>query len=393
MKKALEDIKVLEVAQYMAGPMCPRELSEMGAEVIKVEVPGIGDMMRVMPPMADGQSYMFTLLNVNKKSITLDLRKVKGVEIFKELVKRADVVLENLAPGVMASMGVGYETLKEVNPRIIYCSVTGFGQYGPYSSFTAFDPVIQGAGGIMSAAQKPGSPPQWMPVAVADFIGPLYATIGILEALHYRDVTGEGQAVDISMQDGIWSLVSYTYLPEYWQEKVGIPEEEGLASIIDLMRPLKTKDGYIVVAPGTPQQQVNMLRAMGEEAHEPEVGGPEFIKDFVVLMETWAPTKTTNEALEALRGLRVPSGPVLGGKELVNDPHLQARGMTVEVPGSAGSEGTGALVPGVVVKLSRSPGKIEATSPFLGQHNEEVYSQFLGYTREDIEKLKEEGVI
>ena len=160
MKKALEDIRVLEVAQYMAGPMCPRELGEMGAEIIKVEMPGVGDMMRSMPPFIDGQSYMFTLLNVNKKSITLDLKKEKGATIFKELVKKADVVLENFAPGVMTRMGVDYKILKRVNPRIIYCSVTGFGQYGPYSSFTAFDPVIQAAGGVMSAAQKPDSPPR-----------------------------------------------------------------------------------------------------------------------------------------------------------------------------------------------------------------------------------------
>jgi crotonobetainyl-CoA:carnitine CoA-transferase CaiB-like acyl-CoA transferase len=393
MKKALEDIRVLEVAQYMAGPMCPRELGEMGAEIIKVEMPQVGDRMRSMPPFVDGQSYMFTLLNVNKKSITLDLKKEKGATIFKELVKKADVVLENFAPGVMTRMGVGYERLKEVNPGIIYCSVTGFGQYGPYSSFTAFDPVIQAAGGAMSVDQKPSSAPRWTGLAVADFVGPLYATIGILEALHYRDVTGEGQSVDISMQDGVWSLVSYTYLPQYWEARTGIPAEKTMSAAIELMRPLRTKDGYIVVAPGTPEQQVNMLRAIGEGAREPEMGKAEFAKEFTVSMDAWALSKTTSEALEALRKYRVPCAPILRVEELVNDPHLRAREMTVEIPSMTGSEDTKVLLPGVVVKLSESAGEITVTPPLLGQHNEEVYSQLLGYTKEDLACLRDEGVI
>ena len=392
MKKALEDIRVLEVAQYMAGPMCPRELGEMGAEIIKVEMPGVGDMMRSMPPFIDGQSYMFTLLNVNKKSITLDLKKEKGATIFKELVKKADVVLENFAPGVMTRMGVDYKILKRVNPRIIYCSVTGFGQYGPYSSFTAFDPVIQAAGGVMSAAQKPDSPPEWPGIAIADIIGPLYATIGILEALHYRDVTGEGQAVDISMHDAMWSLVSYTHLPRYWEARTGIPAEKTMSAATELSRCFKTEDGYIMVVPVSPQQQVNMLRAIGEGAREPEMGKAEFAKEFTISMDAWASSKTTSEVLEALRGFRVPCAPVLRVEELVNDPHLRAREMTIEVP-TTGSEDTKILAPGVVVKLSESAGEIRVTPPLLGQHNEEVYSQLLGYTKEDLACLRDEGVI
>ncbi len=373
MSKLLKDVRVLDLTQFQAGPVCTRVLADFGAEVIKIEPPW-GEALRFLHPVVGGESPGFLSYNRNKKSIVLNLKSEKGVRIFKELVKHADIVVENFSVGTMDRLGLGYDALKEINPGIIYSTITGFGYSGPFSSRLSFDIIAQALSGLMTLT---GSPEQ--PILVPDYIGDpipaLVAAIGVLLALYYRKETGKGQRVDVAQLDSmvyiLSSITSYLLTGKTNKQLRG-------QYPIGVYNAFRAKDGFVAVASGGPLMLERMSKVLGiEEVNE-------------TIMTEWVEKQTVEEVVAKLTGARVPAAPVLSVEKVVVHPQLIARDMIVEVDHpKAGRIKT----VGVPIKLSESPGMVEAPPPTLGQHTEEVLSQLLGYGQEKIVKLREEKVI
>src|SRR5512137_2073668 len=265
MAKALAGVRVLDFTQYLSGPHCTAVLSELGAEIIKIEMPGKGEPERqAMPKTPKREAYQFLSYNRGKKSITLNLKHPKGMEMAKKLVAKVDVLVENFAPGVMERLGLGYEDASKINPRIIYASISGFGQTGPRRNDVSYDVVGQAMGGLMSVTGYPNGEPLKVGVSLADYMGGYNGAIAILAALYYRTVSGEGQSIDISMQDGIWAMV----LPDranYFDNHI-VPKRIG--NRLSSSAPFgvyNAKDGYVVICTITDPQWQKVLQAIGRE--------------------------------------------------------------------------------------------------------------------------------
>lgn len=379
MSMALENIRVLDLTHYQAGPTCTMLLADMGAEVIKVEPPW-GDQGRFLPPLdKGGLSPYFAHLNRNKKSIALNLKHTKGVEILKELVKVSDVVVENFAPGTMERLGIGYKTLKEINPRIIFASISGFGQYGPYSSRLSFDWIAQAMSGFMAIegdAASPGGPPITLVESLGDTIPGMFGTIGVLTALYHRNLTGRGQRIDVAQLDSlisvILSITYYTMSGMAWHQVARKYRDFGPSGMY------RARDGhvYIVAPPGAILDRLMKVLPV-EDVDQDAVG-------------RWVQDRTVDEVVSTLVEAKVPVAPVLTIDKVITDPHVRAREMVVEVEHpKAGTVRT----PGFPIKFSKTPGKIRKVAPLLGQHTEEVLSRLLGYSRDKIDRLREEKVV
>ena len=382
MKKILEDIRVLDLTHAWFGPYCTMLFAGLGAEVIKVEPPW-GALGRMGPgAMIQGASTSFYALNLNKKDLAINLKSPEGIEIFKELVKKTDIVIQNFLPGTMERMGLGYDVLKELNPKIIYAALSGFGQTGPYKSRPSFAPIAESMSGHIfqtGESADPEGPPLGMAGAYGDLGPALWAASSILAAIRYRDKTGKGQILDIAQADCMVSLntvaiTSYNMLGMSMREyREKYPQSRGGIGGIT-----KTKDGYIYIAGFRPRAIEKMKQELGFEEITSDT-----LKELVVDM-----TKT--EALNYLLGYGVPVAEIYSVKELVNDPHLIDRGMFTEVEHP--KAGT-IKVTNFPVKFSETPGEIRTATPLLGQHNEEILSTVLGYTTEQIQKLEKQGVI
>lgn len=396
MTKILEGIRVLDLSQVGVGPMCTRILGDFGAEVIKVEIPKVGEPARTVPPFLKGQSYLFTVLNINKKSITLNLRSEKGLDIFKELIKKSHVVIENFMPGTMKRLRLSYEEVKEVNSGIIYVSVSGFGQEGPYSYFPAYDPIIQAMGGSMALTGETHGPPMMSGIGVADWFSGMSATVATLLALLSWKNTGKGQYIDLSMQDCVWLMTAQAHGSAYFA-KGELPTRTG-----NYMPPFvpyncyKAKDGYIVIAAISNAQWQGLMKAMGKEdlLDDPQFsqlkGRREKLEEIDQMVQVWVGERAIKEIQDKLVEVRVPSGPVLTFDKLITDPNLLARQMITDIE----QPGVGKMkIPGSVFKLSESPVEFKLPAPSLGEYNAEIYSQVLGLSQEELASLKEEGII
>ena len=382
MEKILEDIRVLDLTHAWFGPYCTMVFAGLGAEGIKVEPPW-GALGRMGPgAMIQGASTSFYALNLNKKDLAINLKSPEGIEIFKELVKKTDIVIQNFLPGTMERMGLGYDVLKELNPKIIYAALSGFGQTGPYKSRPSFAPIAESMSGHIfqtGESADPEGPPLGMAGAYGDLGPALWAASSILAAIRYRDKTGKGQILDIAQADCMVSLntvaiTSYNMLGMSMREyREKYPQSRGGIGGIT-----KTKDGYIYIAGFRPRAIEKMKQELGFEEITSDT-----IKELVVDM-----TKT--EALNYLLGYGMPVAEIYSVKELVNDPHLIDRGMFTEVEHP--KAGT-IKVTNFPVKFSETPGEIRTATPLLGQHNEEILSTVLGYTTEQIQKLEKQGVI
>ncbi|MBI2869680.1 MAG: CoA transferase [Chloroflexi bacterium] len=397
MAKALEGIKVLDFTQVYVGSLCTLLLRELGAEVVKIERPGTGDMVRTQPPFIPGgqESANFIAFNRGKKGITLNLASAKGRRLCLEMAKKADIVVENFRPGVMDRLGLSYEEIRGINPGIVYASASGFGHTGPRSHEPGFDMVAQVAGGVTCVEGFPDMPPIPSAVPIGDCLAPLYAAIAILAALRFRAVSGQGQWIDISQQDSVWSLVALQFGAPYFATGQ-IPRRWGTA--IPSHTPFgifPAQDGYVVLCVGTTDQWEGLLRALGRE----DLVGVERLRtaagrvsnraEVETLVREWTVTRPKAEILAAWQAFRLPCTVVPEFTDVVSDPQLLARDMIVEID----QPGSGRLkMPGSVLKLSRTPGDPVAPSPGLGQHNQEVYTD-LGLTAADIEALRREGVI
>jgi len=397
MGKALEGIRILDFTRMYGGPLGTMILAELGAEVIKVEVPGGGDAIRTTAPLTQGQeSYRFVVLNRGKQGVTLNLHSEEGQRICKELVKKCDVLVENFTPGVMENYGLGYEQLKSHNPRLIYASISGFGCTGPYHSQVAFDTIIQAMGGIISVTGFPDSPPTKVGPAIADFMGGIFSTIAILAALQHRNRTNEGQFIDLSMQDCVWYITAIQFLPLYILTGRE-PQRLGNRQIeVTPFNIYKAKDGYIVIGVVTVDQWHRLLEVIGREDLKdiPEYASQatriKYVEEIEAIVEKWTRRRTVDEMIKLLRAADLACSPVPTFGQVAKDPQLASRNMQVDVEQLISGK---LRVPGSVFKMSQTPGDPTEPAPFLGQHNLEVYYKLLGYDQATIDRLQREGII
>jgi len=395
MEEALSGITVLEPAQYLSGPVAGMLLADMGATVIHIERPKIGDSLRAYGFKVADQSSRFLWANRNKKGITLDLSTEQGTQIFRNLAKRADVIIENFPPGTMRKFGISYEELKEVNPEIIFASISGFGQYGPYKDRVAFDLVAQAAGGLMSVTGYPEQPPVRAGAAIADILGGLMALSAILTALFWRERTRRGQHIDISLMDAVFFTLGYQFI-----DHINFGLEGGRqgnrypgAGVTDIY---ESTDGYFVLQVPTDQLWRKLAAAIAREDlindSRFDTNLKRWENDHLVhdVIEQWSRNKSLNEITEALVKAEIPFFPVMTLDQLATDPSLVARDMILEREQPFMGK---IRIPGIPMKLSATPGRIDKPAPSLGEHNEEVYGQLLGLTTEVRKKLEDEGVI
>jgi len=376
---ALEGVRVLELARYQAGPRGGMILSDLGAEVIKIERLG-GEETRGNPPMVRGQSVYFTVYNRGKKSLCLDMRSEEGKAIFTDLVKTADIVLENFRPGTMATMGFAYEQLKAINPRIILVSVSGFGQYGPYKDRPAFDPLGQAMSGLMSLTGQPVGTPLGTASSIIDRTTALHATIGCLAALRHRDRTGEGQVVDVCLLDSALTLVE---IPTSYYLATG--KEGGESG----RPPYKAADGHVVISATGREMAARLFKLVSGGSAE---GGPVNSNaggDRRKMLDDWCATRTKAEICDALMEIGVPVAPVQTIPQVANDPHLWAREMLVKVDDAVAGE---MYVPGVAMKLSATPGRVNHV-PTPGEHTDALLGDILGYDAAKLAALRAAKVI
>lgn len=382
MRRPLEDTRVLDLSHVWFGPYCTMLLAHLGAEVIKVEPPW-GEMTRFFPPLIENESPTFISMNLNKKDLTLDLKNPRGREIFLELVKRSDVVVENFTPGTMDRLGLGYNVLRGVKPDIIYASLSGFGQTGPYSkrpSYFSIAEAITGHAYMAGLEEEEEGEPRGSPQAYGDLGPALFAALSIVSALRYRDKTGKGQWIDVAQADCMVSLASQaivTYTAAGLTPLEARRKRRGLGQV-SVGGFFKAVDGYVAVLATRGSIMERLGKALGVE----EVS-VEFFRE-------WVRNKTVKEVVDVLVGADVPVAPVLNIDKVVEEPHLLARGIFAEVEHPK----LGRIkVPRFPVKFSEINEFPVRPSPTLGQHTEEILTNLLGYSREEVERLRIEGVI
>ena len=358
----LQGIRVLDLTRILAGPYATMILRDLGAEVIKIEQPGTGDEARDFGPFKNDFSLYFMSVNRGKKSVTLNLKSQRGKELFLELVKGSDILVENFRPGTMEKLGLDYESLKEHHPSLLYAACSGFGQTGPYAMRGAYDMIIQGMGGIISITGEPDRPPVRVGTSIGDITSALFTAIGILSALRHRDQTGEGQLIDVGMLDCQVAILENAMVRYFSTGDIPRPLGRRHPAITPF-EVFESADGYVVIAIGNNE----LWRKFCEH-----VGQPELIDDerfntnalrtenheslFPILAEIMC-HRTTDEWVEALEAIGVPCGPVNTVDKVANDPQVLARDMIAEVK----HDTTGTVqVPGIPIKLSETPGQIDA---------------------------------
>ena len=389
--QALEGVRVLDLSRLLPGPYCTQILADLGAEVIKVEEPTLGDYMRWFPPLVGGVSAFYLMVNRNKKSITLNLKNPKGREAFMRLAKTADVIVEGFRPGVAKRLGVDYESVKSVNPRIIYCSITGYGQTGPYKDQAGHEINYLAYAGVLSLTGQRGGPPAIPGVQVADLAGALYAAISILAALRHRDRTGTGQYIDVSILDCVVSLLC---LQAGFYFATGRPPLRGefmLQGGVPCYNIYRTSDGkYIAVGAVEEQFWKNLCKALGlEEFTDYEYAvGKDREKVYQALAKKFE-SKTRDEWVEELKNVDCCCTPIYTLDEVFSDKHVLSRGILEEIE----DERLGKIkVIGYPARLGSTPAVVRSSPPSLGEYTEEILAS-LGYTEREIEEMRREGAI
>jgi formyl-CoA transferase len=392
----LAGLRVLELGTLLAGPFCGQLLGDFGAEVIKIEPPNQGDPMRVWGrEKAGGKSLWWPVVARNKKAITLDLRQAAGQALLKELVRKADFLLENFRPGTMEKWGLGWSELSAINPRLIMIRVSGFGQTGPYARQAGFGAIGEAMGGLRYVVGDPSTPPSRMGISIGDSLAATFACIGALSALHHREKTGRGQVVDSAIYEAVLNMME-SLITEY--DKVGYIRER-TGAILPNVAPsnvYRTGDGMVLIAANQDTVFSRLAEAMGqpELAKDPRYsthgarGAHQVELD--ALVEKWAQTLTTRQVLDLMDKFGVPAGLIYRAPDMLEDPHFQARDAIVTVPHPDFGE---LKMQNVAPKLSETPGSVRSPSPTLGQHNDEVYEQLLGLSPERYAELKAAKVI
>jgi len=396
MPKALDGVRVLDFTQYLSGPHCTSVLSELGAEVIKIEMPGRGEPERqAMPMTPKRESYQFLSYNRGKKSITLNLKSPKAIEIVRQLVTKVDILVENFAPGGMERLGLSYEEVSKINPKIIYASISGFGQTGPRRNDVSYDVVAQAMGGLMSVTGYPDGEPLKAGISLGDYMGGYNGVIAILAALYYRTVTGQGQSIDISMQDGIWAMV-FPDRADYFDTRIPPKRYGNKLSSSAPFGVYNAKDGYVVICTITDPQWQKVLQAMGREDLKDEARfatrelRTKNMEEVDGLVQAWCRGKSVEEIIAVLKKFGVPCSHLPTFEQVAGDPHLLSREMIVEVEQPISGK---VKLSGSVYKMSKTPGNRKMRVPAVGEHNEEILGKLLGIDEQELKTLKEEAVL
>ena len=396
MHAPLEGIKVLDLSRVLAGPFCCMLLGDMGADVVKVERVGRGDDVRSVGDKVGGESLYFLMMNRNKRGVTVDFRHPEGIALLKSLVREADVLVENFRAGTMEKMGCGYDVLKEINPRLIMASISGFGQDGPYADYACYDMIAQAMSGLMDMTGEPDRPPVTTGTFVVDYSTGLYAAFGILGALRARDLTGVGQHVDVALLDTAVSFL-ITAIPEYLLLGKKMSRRGNRDRYCAPANLFRAKDGrWVFIASATDALFPRLLKVMGREEI---LKDPRFAKNDArmkhvdegeALLADWVKLRTADDVVGLVRGAGLPCAKVATIDEVVDDPQVRHREMLVEI-----EHPTVGRFPmhGLNVHYSDTRQTIRRAPPLLGQHNEEVYGEWLGLASGAVEQLKANGVI
>ena len=371
---SLSNLKVLDLTSHLSGPYCAMILGDHGADVVKIENPNDGDQLRKTPPFQGGESAPFMLWNRNKRSVTLDLKEPKDHQLLLKMAETADIMIENFKPGTASRLGIDYESVSKINPTLIYCSISGFGQTGPYAPRGGFDLIACGMSGLMSINGPPDGPPYRIPMPVSDVCGGMNGAIGILTALAARNQTGRGQHVDTSLFESGISLGVYEAANVF--ANVEVPERLGQAHRGSAPYQLfPTSDGYVTVGGAQDNFWRGTCKILGCEQL---VEDPKFKskaervannKELVSELEVFFRRQSTSKLCKAFDEAGIPAGPVMNHVEVYNDPQTLAREMVVQVEHSKLGQ---MKTIGIPVKLSDTPGKITRSAPLLGEHNSEV---------------------
>jgi len=392
----LGGIRVLDFTHALAGPYGTMILGDLGADIIKIEPP-TGDGARTQGPRIDGVSTYFFSINRGKKSVVIDLLTTKGKAIALELVKLADVVAENFSPGTMERLGLGYEVLRQHNPKVIYAALSGFGQTGPYRDRPALDIVVQAMGGLMSITGPEDGEPVRSGVSIGDIGGGLFLTIGILAALEEQRKSGQGQMLDLSMLDCQVALLENAFVRYFATGEV--PQRKGSKhQVAAIHQAFPTKDGYIALTVGGLESWAVFLEMIGrldilpEEKYHDRYSRARYIKELEPLIVEALKTKTTSEWVKEFEAAGFPCGPLNNIAQAAQDPQLLQRNMFIDLP-RLSSRPESFRVSNTPFKLSRTPPQVVRGAPQVGEHTEEVLSSLLGLNQDEIRSLKDEGVI
>ena len=394
--QALEGIRVLDLTRALAGPFCTLMLGDYGADVIKIEIPGSGDDTRHWgPPFIGEESAYFLSINRSKRSLTLNLREQQAKEIFLKLAEESDVVVENFTPGVMGRFGLDYDAVREANAKIIYCSISGFGQDGPYRDRPAYDQIMQGVTGLMSITGEPDGEPQKIGIAVTDIGAGMWSAFAIMAALRHREQQGEGHYIDVSIMDAQISWL--TYQAGYYFANGKPPQRMGAAHpTLVPYQAFMCQDGkYVNVAVGSERIWERFCRAIHRDDLK---DNPKFATNgdrvrsrstLVPLLQEHFLTRPVEEWVADLHAATVPCGPINDLADVFSDPQVLARRMYLEIPHPT----LGSIKQtGLPIKFSVTPGRMQRHPPLLGEHNGEILAA-LGYTEDDIHRMKEESII
>ncbi len=394
-RRPLEGIRVLELAQVVAGPFCGTLMAEFGAEVIKTEMPGRGDDLRRLGPAEQGHSYWFAVDNRNKKLMTLDLHLPKGQAIVRRLVETCDVVLENFRPGVLEKWGLGWDALHRINPRLVMARITAFGQDGPLKDGPGYAAIGSAFGGTWYVNGHHDRPPARPTPVYPDYMTGLFTAFGVLTALRHRDATGEGQWIDAALYESAFRVMEYT-TTHYGRRKV-VRERGGVQHSGWPGGAFETMDGKWIVFTAPAQHLFDRLCAMigqPELPRDPRYASaderPKHIPAFIDVMTDWFKARPAEKALAELKAADIPHSPIMSMADIFADPHFRARDMIIDVP----DETLGSLPqPGVVPKLSLTPGRVTHAGTTMGRHTDEILSSLLGMSAEEIAQLRAEKVI
>ncbi len=395
-KGVLSGVTVLDLSRVLAGPYCGMLLADMGADVIKVEMPGVGDDSRAFGPFVNGESAYYINFNRNKRGVTLNLKHPKGKEVFLNLVKQADILIENYRPGTMEKLGLGYEVLKEINPRLVYGAVSGFGHTGPYSKRAGYDIIGQAMGGLMSTTGWPGGEPTRTGTPIGDVLGGLSLSIGVLGAYVKAAKTGQGQKVDVALVDSVVSAM--TNINMIYLNEGRIPDRIG--NRYESTYPydsFQTKDGSVIIGAGNDKLYSLLCNEMGR----PElIQDPRFItvSDRVAnhvavkeIVDAWTGEQTVDQVADRLTAIGVPACPINSIDRIVSDPHIAGdREMFVEIDHPVAGR---IKITGDHLKFSSDKITIQRPAPVLGEHSYEIYQELLGMTTEQIDALKADGAM
>jgi len=391
---ALQGMKVIEMGQLIAGPFASKMLGEFGADVIKIEPPGVGDPLRKWRKIKDGTSLWWHVQSRNKRSLTLNLKEQEAQEIVRQLVAEADVLVENFRPGTLEGWGLGYEELKRINPRLIMLRISGYGQTGPYRDLPGFGVIGEAMGGLRHLSGYPGQAPVRVGISIGDSLSSLYGVIGVLLALQERQRSGLGQEIDVALYESVFAMME-SLVPEY--DAFGYIREPAGSALpgITPSNSYPCSDGaYVLIAGNGDSIYKRLMSLIGRDdlGNDPRLeqndGRSEHAEMIDAAIAEWTVLRGRDEVIEALKAARVPAGYPYTAADIVKDPHYLARQMIETVQTSAGP----LKVPGVLPKLSRTPGRLGSGGPQLGEHSDDILAG-LGLSNDQVNGLRERGII